>query len=601
MNAISQIVGHTAMTASAMRAFAAAQRGRTLPAGFERLAEEQSLLGNPAADLSSIPVEMPWMAGVIDQIRQDSLLRVRLKLPGFTFRPIIMTGLRPDVRHELLLRAICEATGARASEQRFAEIGRKNEPSVAAKAALDSGSVNPVVLVRDPAGCPTSQISTLCRMLDRVSSKQFEDTFLGANLDLSAISWLLVAERATDLPAAVLDLCRVIDVRERAGHDVILRSVLAEAAISDAAREIGVERSALPVERLKSYLTSFSSTGLLEMRQRAVDALAATDDWENGDFHASAGSKQSIPYVTICQEISGVGTKGEEFVLTYDRVTRPLPLAGGNISPDDFQATLGEEFPWLADAVELISNDLRLVHTGAMARFQFRPIMLHGAAGIGKSRFARRMADKAQVGYRYVSAGGMAGGSEFAGTGRSAEDPHPSTPVLAAYRSGTANPIVFIDEIDKIEHGKQGGTLEDALLALLEPETAKRYYDECLQAQVDLSYVSYIFAVNNVHAVNPILLDRLRVVAIGKPPPDAFTVILRGILDEVARDYAIPRDQLPTVADFPDASLEFRSQSSIRTVKKLVLSRIPYLVSEERRRRVEAEKRARGEGPGEDA
>ncbi|MGY3582133.1 hypothetical protein ACVIGB_000943 [Bradyrhizobium sp. USDA 4341] len=600
MNAIPQIVGATALAAAA-RPFASLQRGRSFPAGFERLGEEQALLGNPAADLSSIITEMPWMAGVVDQIRQDTQLRERLNLPGFTFRPIVMTGLRPDVRHELLLRALCVAAGARSSEQRFADIGRKNEPSVAAKAALDSGSINPIVLVRDPAACPTSQIAALCRLLDRVSSKELEDQFLGASVDASAVSWLLVVERATDLPAAVLDLCRVVDVRERTGQDEVLRNVLADAAVADAAREIGVEQAALPVERLKRYLTSFPAASLIDMRRRAVDALASTTDWENGDFHGLAGSKQAIPYVTICQEISGVGAKGEEFVLTYDRVTRPLPLSGGDISPDQFEATLGEEFPWMREGVQKIANDLRLVHTGAMARFQFRPIMFHGAAGIGKSRFARRMADLAQVGYRYVSAGGMAGGSEFAGTGRSAEDPHPSTPVLAAYRSGTANPIIFVDEIDKIEHGKMGGTLEDALLALLEPETAKRYFDECLQAQVDLSYVSYIFAVNDVHRVNPILLDRLRIIPVGKPSPEAFTVILRGVLDEVSRDYAIPRDQLPSVEDFPDASLEFRAQSSIRTVKKLVLDRIPHLVTAERRRRVEAANRALGEGVGDDA
>lgn len=600
MNAIPQISGATTLMAAGPRPFAVPQRGRTLPAGFERLGEQQTLQGDPAVNLSSILAEMPWMEGVVEQIRQDIQLRARLKIPGFTFRPIAMTGLRPDVRHELLLRAICQVAGIKPSDQRFADIGRKNEPTVAAKAALDSGSINPIVLVRDPAACPTSQIAALCRMLDRVSSKEFEDPFLGATLDASAISWLLVVERATDLPAAVLDLCRVVDVRERRGQDAVLRSVLADAAISDAAREIGVEPATLPTSRLKDYLISFPASGLVEMRRRAIDALASTEDWDGGDFHSSAGSKQSIPYVTICQEISGVGAKGEEFVLTYDRVTRPLPLAGGDITPELFEETLGEEFPWLREAVGMIANDLRLVHTGAMARFQFRPIMLHGAAGIGKSRFARRMSDLAQVGYRYVSAGGMAGGSEFAGTGRSAEDPHPSTPVLATYRSGTANPIVFVDEIDKIEHGKMGGTLEDALLALLEPETAKRYFDECLQAQVDLSFVSYIFAVNDVHRVNPILLDRLRIVPVGKPSPEAFTVILRGVLDEVARDYAIPRDLLPSVQDFPDASLEFRAQSSIRTVKKLVLSRIPHLVSEERRRRVEAQNLALGEGVGDD-
>jgi hypothetical protein len=221
-----------------------------------------------------------------------------------------------------------------------------------------------------------------------------------------------------------------------------------------------------------------------------------------------------------------------------------------------------------------------------MRRFQFRPLVVHGPAGIGKSRFARRMADLARVGYRYVSAGGMAGGNEFAGTGRSASDPHPSTPVLAIYRSGTANPIVFVDEIDKIDHEKRGGTLEDALLAVLEAETAKRYFDECLQAQVDLSYVSYFFAVNDVHSLNPIMRDRMRVVSVKRPPASSFPVILRGIMDEVARDYAIPRHLLPTAESFPSADREFRSGLSIRGIKQIVFSAIPGLLDEKRKKEI---------------
>lgn len=574
-----------------------AQRSQSLPADYETAGGVFPVRGSNAVNLEPIAEAMPWMAGVIRQIGPDIALRKRLDRPGFTFRPIILSGVRTDIRHVLFAKMLAEIADVPWCTLQGVRMGRSGVPTPAVQAVVETGAINPIVLIPDAASIPRAQIISFSRLLDRVESAAIEDAYLGADVDASMISWILAAERASDLPSVYLDLCHVIDVREKSSHREIFSELIAQATIDGVVEELGVQRDRLPVKRLRDFLVALPVTSLADMRKRAIDALASAADWENDDL-ASAAVKAgagSEPYVTICQEISGVGSNGEEFVRTYDMITRPLPLAGGGVSPEHFREVLTEEFPWLADAINMITDDMRLVHAGGMRRFQFRPLVIHGPAGIGKSRFARRMADLARVGYRYVSAGGMAGGNEFAGTGRSAEDPHPSTPVLAIYRSGTANPIVFVDEIDKIDHDKKGGTLEDALLAVLEAETAKRYFDECLQAQVDLSYVSYIFAVNDVHSLNPIMKDRMRVVSVKRPPPSAFSVILRGIMDEVARDYAIPRHLLPTAENFPGADLEFRSGLSIRGIKQIIFTAIPGILDEQKKQEISVQIDAVGE------
>jgi hypothetical protein len=568
-----------------------AQHSSSLPEGMEAAAESFPVRGSPAVDLEPIVATMPWMTGAIRQIVPDIELRRRLGRPGFSFRPIVLSGVRADIRHSLFVKMLSKTAEAPWCTVQGVRLGRAGVPTPAVQAVLETGAINPIVFVPDAAVIPRSQIIAFSAMLDRVESARLDDPYLGVEVDASLISWILVAERASDLPSGYLDLCHVVDVREQASHQAIFSELIADSTIDSVVEELGTSRDHLPVGRLRDFLISLPVTSIPDLRKRAIDALASAKEWETDDLASAAvmAGAGAEPYVTICQEISGVGSNGEEFVRTYDMVTRPLPLSGGGVTPEHFQATLTEEFPWLAEAINLITDDLRLVHAGGMRRFQFRPLVVHGPAGIGKSRFARRMADLARVGYRYVSAGGMAGGNEFAGTGRSAEDPHPSTPVLAIYRSQTANPIVFVDEIDKIDHEKRGGTLEDALLAVLEAETAKRYFDECLQAQVDLSFVSYFFAVNDVHSLNPIMKDRMRVVSVKRPPPSAFPVILRGIMDEVSRDYAIPRHLLPTAESFPSADLEFRSGLSIRGIKQIIFTAIPGLLDERRKRDISAQ------------
>lgn len=554
-------------------------RAGDLPHEFAHLDGPLPLLGSPdPSAIEAIGEAMPWMASAISAIASDLRLRKRTGGDGAVFRPLVIGGASADARHDLFLEAVSAALTTRGVSLPAA---RGNSASQALRAIATTKCANPVVMIPDAAACPTGEIDTLAKMLDRLAAAECSDHVSGGVFDASAVSWMLVAEKPSDLPVSLLDRCRVVYIRDTDDDRQRIRGLLAERAVKEAATELGVKISDLPQKALVPALACVPAP-LADLRRRAIEALASVEDWQ--DEHAVAHaitstSRSDIPHAVVCGEISGVGENGLEFVRTYERLTRPLPMPGGGISPTIFCDKLKAEFPWLSEPIDLIAGDLELAHAGAAPRFEFRPLMINGPAGIGKSRFARRMADLAGVGYRYLAAGGLSGGAEFAGTGRSAPDPHPSTPVLAIFRSATANPIVFVDEIDKIRRGEGGGTLEDALLSVLESETAKRYFDECLQSTVDLSHVSYIFAVNEIHSVNPILRDRIRIVNVKRPPPEAFPIILTGILDEVAHDYSIPRDLLPGPDYFPSIAQEFRSGKSIRQVKRMVLRMIPAFLA----------------------
>ena len=260
--------------------------------------------------------------------------------------------------------------------------------------------------------------------------------------------------------------------------------------------------------------------------------------------------------------------------ITYwNKLASPLPLKGSHITPDSIHENLTAEFPWMNAAIDRIFDDLRLHHLRAGPRwFKFRPMLLVGQPGIGKSRFARRVSELVGLSLRTINLGGSTDARDITGTSRGWGTATPSAIVRTLREAEMGNPLVLVDEVEKASESRHNGRVIDVLLTLLEPEGARHWYDECLCRNFDLRHVNWLLAANSADNLPAPLLSRLAVIKIGKPPSTAFPSILAGILADLSQELGIGVNDLPQLFPESAAYLErrFRNGTSIRVLQSSV-------------------------------
>lgn len=217
----------------------------------------------------------------------------------------------------------------------------------------------------------------------------------------------------------------------------------------------------------------------------------------------------------------------------------PLPLATMP-SIDKFRERLLFEFPYASGVIDVICAELV-----GRATVKLRPLLLVGAPGAGKSRFARRLGEELGVSIWRVDASHVDGGA-FGGTDRRWATAEPCHPFLAISQGMIANPLVLIDELEKAATGQYYGRLWDALLGFLESETSSRYPDPALQATIDLSNVSYVATANDTAPLPGPLRDRLRILKFPTPTRDHLDALVLAVTAEILKEQGMLRRSLET-------------------------------------------------------
>ncbi len=188
------------------------------------------------------------------------------------------------------------------------------------------------------------------------------------------------------------------------------------------------------------------------------------------------------------------------------------------------------EFPYAEHVIDFALADLVGRRT-----IRFRPLLLVGEPGGGKSRFVRRVAEILNVGIWRTDAS-RSDGNVFGGTDRRWHSAEPCHPFLAIARTKVANPVVLLDELEKAATRSDYGRLWDCLLAFLEPETASRYPDPALQNTLDLGHVSYLCTANSLDPLPSALRDRFRIVTFPKPGPEHLDALLAPVIADLAAE-----------------------------------------------------------------
>ncbi len=182
---------------------------------------------------------------------------------------------------------------------------------------------------------------------------------------------------------------------------------------------------------------------------------------------------------------------------------------------DTIAAMLHEEMPWMAPATEYVWNSLR---RSAQRRepATLRPLILNGPPGIGKSVWARFVADALSVPHVDVDASKGGAGMALVGLESGWGSALAGRPIDLMLSRRIANPLVIVDEICKAQSATstRGGnySFSDSLLSLLEPATAVKWECPYFRVKFDMSHISWILTSNVIKNVTEPVRSRCQVI-----------------------------------------------------------------------------------------
>ena len=210
-----------------------------------------------------------------------------------------------------------------------------------------------------------------------------------------------------------------------------------------------------------------------------------------------------------------------------------------------------------------------------------RIIALQGSAGIGKTSIIKRgVSDILKRPIRSISMGGISDSNHFLGFDFTYSGSRHGIIVQSLIETGVMNPIIFMDELDKISETNDGQEIQNMLVHITDPVQNNCFEDKYFSGiNIDLSKAIFIFSFNHVEKINPILKDRLHIIKVQEPSfNDKMIISNKYLIPEICKNIGFKQHDITFDEDSIRHIINLcKYEKGVRGIKKHIESIILQL------------------------
>ena len=263
-----------------------------------------------------------------------------------------------------------------------------------------------------------------------------------------------------------------------------------------------------------------------------------------------------------------------DYSIQYNYIQFMLDLPWGEITEDNLdlkhaQKVLDEDHYGLDRVKERIIEYLAVLKLKGDMK---SPILcLYGPPGVGKTSLGKSIARALGRKYIRIALGGVHDESEIRGHRKTYVGALPGRILNGINRAGTSNPVIVLDEVDKLTKDMKGDP-SSALLEALDPEQNTAFHDNYLDIDYDLSNVLFITTANNIESIQPALKDRMEMINVsGYLAEEKYEIAKNYLLPKQIEEHGLDKSQLKIdKAAMTKIIDEYTHESGVRGLEKQI-------------------------------